>query len=537
MELEQVHLTERSSAALWVEGSNIRLASGVMYSFKDRPYLIGPLRSRARKKCVEKATQLGFSETFILKTLHGCIEGRFPQGAEYLFPNDTEMRTFVQSRFNPLIQDNYDAIGRFVQDTNTTYYKRVRDANLYFDGGRLSQVIDGQQKESAAVRGKSFDHCVMDESDLMDDSLEQKVMGRMAASSVQELVMISNPTVENHKIDRLYKSSNQMHWFRRCSCGAWTCPDEEFPDLITKKGCHCVKCGKVLGYKGQWVAKRSERADLEGLEAKDWEGYQISQLNLNVVSPWFILQEFEDPPNGNLEDFWKLRMGRGYTPKENRLTLAEIYDCCGSYVMYDTSDVDTCMGLDVGKDRYHYVIGVRTDKDRYEIRKFGVASSFEDVGSLAIRMRVRKAVVDIRPYEAEARRFQKEMKFAVYLCQYNENPLSDCSWDMEKRVVSAFRTGIFDITHRLAVDKRFALPYRNNRTREFAEQYCEPYKYKTEDARSGSVIYRYSRGNENDHYRNAMNYFTLAARNSRVIRPYSMSHRESAKARHETVKI
>jgi len=37
----------------------------------------------------------------------------------------------------------------------------------------------------------------------------------MGASELKELVLISNPTVENHKIDRLYKQSNQMHWFRR----------------------------------------------------------------------------------------------------------------------------------------------------------------------------------------------------------------------------------------------------------------------------------------------------------------------------------
>lgn len=536
MDLNEVKLSERMSPVLWVEASGILLGHGEAYSFEHHPYLIGPLGSFSRRKCVEKGRGLGFSETFILRTLHGCIEGEFSQGAAYLFPNDTEMRTFVQSRFNPLIKANPESIGRYVLETDTAYYKRVGGANLYFDGARLSQVIGGQQKESAAIRGKHFDLCVLDESDLMDDSLPQRLEGSLSYSRQKYMTLISNPTVENHRIDRLYKQSNQMHWFRLCECGAYTCSDEEFPNLVSRKGCHCGKCKKVLGYRGQWVPTfKDSRNDLVGPNAQDWEGYQLSQLNLYTVSPWVILQEYQ--AGGDLEDFWKFRMGRGYTPKENRLTMAEIYECCGHYAMGETSDVDACMGLDVGKDRYHYVVGVRVGKEKYEILKYGVASSFEDVASIALRMHVRKAVVDIRPYEAEARRFQREMRFGVYLCQYNENPLADCVWDMDKRVVSVFRTGIFDVTHRLAVDKGFTLPFRSSATREFAEQYCEPYKFRTEDARSGSVIYRYSRGNENDHYRNAMNYFVIAASNSRMIRPRGLFRNDTMKAKHETVKI
>ena len=526
------------SPVAWVEQSKIRLANGDTYSFKDRPYLIRPLASQARRKCIPKATQLGFSETFILDSLHGCISGRYRQGVDYIFPNDTDMRTFVQSRFNPLIRDNPDTIGKYVKNTDTTSYKRVGGSNLFFDGGRLNQTVDGQQKESVALRSKALDKVVLDESDLMDASIVQKAEGRMAESDVKGMTIISNPTVENHKIDRLYNLSNQMHWFRRCSCGEWTCPDEEFPNLISKKGCHCSKCGKVLGYTGEWVAKFKERNDLIGKDAQDWEGYQLSQLNSKSNNPWIILQEFKNPPDGNIEDFWKLRMGRAYTPKENRLTTVEVYDCCSSYTMSDTSQDATVMGVDVGKNKYHYIIGIRTAKDRYEVLKYGCAESFEEIGTIALRMNVRKCVVDIRPYEAAARRFQKEMNFQVYLCQYTDNAFQEAVWDVDSKIVKAYRTGLFDITHRLVVEKRVRFPYRNKLTDDFAKQYCEPYKYKTEDLRSGSVVYRYDKGNGNDHYRNTMNYFYLAASASRIYRPYKIGGiSKTNKARHETVKI
>lgn len=523
------------SPAAWVESREIKLANGDVYSFRDRPYLIRPMSSRARKKAVEKATQLGFSETFIQEILWGCIEHWYPQGGAYIFPNDTEMKTFVQSRFNPLIRDNPDIIGKHIKNTDTTYLKQVNGHNLFFDGGRMNQMVEGQQKESAALRGKSFDKCILDEFDLMEEEILDKVEGRMGNSQIKAMTVISNPTVENHRIDRLYRGSNQLRWFRKCGCGEWTCSDEEFPDLISKKGCHCRKCKRVLGYAGEWVAANTEMRDFFGPEAQDWEGYQISQLNSKTNSPWVILNEFRTTTN--IEDFWKLRMGRAYTPKENRLTMTEVFDCCGNYAMTETYRDQTCMGVDVGKDSYHYVIGIRTGKEDFEILKVGCASSFEDIGSIAIRMGVRNCVVDIRPYEAEARRFQKAMSFRVWLCQYGTNPIQDVVWDDELKVVKCFRTGIFDITHRLVVDKRVRLPYRNQVIRDFAGQYCEPYKVKKEDLRSGSIIYIYENGNGNDHYRNAMNYFYLAAMGSKVIRPDGFGPRPASQCIHETVRI
>ena len=94
------------SPAAWVESRDIKLANGDIFSFRDRPYLIRPMSSGARKKCVEKGTGLGWSETFIQESLWGCIVGKYRQGVAYIFPNDTEMKTFVQSRFNTLIRDN-----------------------------------------------------------------------------------------------------------------------------------------------------------------------------------------------------------------------------------------------------------------------------------------------------------------------------------------------------------------------------------------------------------------------------------------------
>ena len=54
MDIEQVKLSERVSPVLWVEAAQIRLANGEVYGFADRPYLIQPLRSLARKKSLRR---------------------------------------------------------------------------------------------------------------------------------------------------------------------------------------------------------------------------------------------------------------------------------------------------------------------------------------------------------------------------------------------------------------------------------------------------------------------------------------------------
>ena len=119
----------------WIEESQIKLANGEVYAFDERPYLINPLNTRARRRCIRKARGLGFSETEILGSIHGLKVRRYKQGVQYVFPTDTDMRKFVQSRFNVVLKKNPETLGRLVKDTDTTYYKRVGEGNLFMDGG------------------------------------------------------------------------------------------------------------------------------------------------------------------------------------------------------------------------------------------------------------------------------------------------------------------------------------------------------------------------------------------------------------------
>lgn len=526
------------SPAYWADFSKIVLANGDVFNFKDREYQIEVMGSGSRVIVVEKATGLGFSEIFILRTLWGCIFGRYKQGVLYLFPNDDDMQEFSKSRFGPLIKSNRLTIGKYVKSagvksTDTAGLKRIGSSSLFMSGARLTQTVGGdvQQKESAALRSKQVDCVVCDERDLMDDDVEDKARGRMGNSEVKEEVYISNPTIPDIGIDKKYNESDQRMWFVRCGCGEWNCPDEVFPDYIGvgpdgRGHCVCRKCGKPLvpdnlfpltmedikngKSNRQWVAKRP---DVKGIA-----GYRLSHLNSSKNDPYQILLKYRDLTDngGNIADFYKLVLGLPYIAAEDKLQLNVVLGCCGQEIMPFSHNGPCAMGVDVGKIK-HVVIGTRTGSERFEILKVAQVSGWNDIHDLAKRFNVRSAVLDIRPYEDEVRRFQKEERFRVFLCEYAESTALGTVYNDHTGIVKVNRTEIFDSTHRLFSKGLVKLPRECPDVKEFALQCCNTAKVLETNKKSGTSIYRYKKLGD-EHYRNALNYFYLAASGNQVAR-------------------
>jgi hypothetical protein len=505
--------------AHWVEDMEIVLANGDIYSFEQRPYLVNPLVSKARMICVRKARGLGFSETFIQKSIHGLSKGIYRQGVQYVFPTETAMREFVQSRFNVILRRN-PRIKEVVRDTDTTYYKRVGEGNLFLNGGSLTTVIEGQQKESMAFRGKQIDLAVIDELDMFDEANDvvEAALTSMMNSEGRNIVAISNPSTPNYGIDKLYQKSNQMFWYRECkSCEELTCPDKEFPDLIDREGCHCKYCGGLLGYRGMWIPDYPDRNDLYGQGSTDWEGYHISDLNAPLMNPYNILKKSKSTNESHLEKFNKFYLGLPYISSSNKLTLFEVYSCCSPYPEYEKYDRPTIMGVDVGPSSgYYVVIGIKTGKDAFEILKVDRLEKFEDVAVLGHRFNVKNCVCDRLPDTTGAKAFQKTAGFKVWLCLYNTtNPIDEVVWDDDVKGVKVYRNFIFDETHRIAAEGRVSLPRRNSKIEEFAKQYISP----TKVPRPNRENEFYYRNEGDDHYRNAMNYFLTASYKSHITRP------------------
>ena len=506
-----------------------------MFSFKNHEYQIEPMASTARRRCYMKATQGGWTEIEVLRSLHAMIHGHHPQGDLYMFPTTDDVQEFSKSRFNPLISANKQAIGKFVKPsgkgTDTASLKKIGDAFLYLRGARLSQK-HSDVNESSKMRGIPVDSIKFDELDMMDEAVIAKARGRMGHSLVKEEVFLSNPLVPGEGIDKIFAESDQRYWHRKCTCGAWTCAEKFFmedpercvgKDSDDKGYIRCSKCEKPLPI---WTGPKSAEwiPDLPS-NTGFMHGYQHSQLTSIYNDPLEILHAFRNPPEGNLADVYRLRLGLPYIAAEDRLTKAQVLDCCNANPMSHYHQGPCAMGVDVGKIK-HIVIGYRTGKDQYTIVKTAQLSEWQDIMDMAMRFNVKSAVVDIRPYEDSARKFQKEARFKTYLCEYKENAVNDYVYNDNTGIVSANRTQIFDATHRLTTTPgRLMIPRYDKDIEEFAKQMCGAFKVLETNKKTGTSVYRYK--GKNEHYRNALNYFTLAARGGRIANKKTNKNRQA----------
>jgi hypothetical protein len=439
-------------------------------------------------------------------------------GVLYLFPTSDDMHEYSKGIVGPLIAANRIAIGKYVKNvkgaSDTDALKSVNGANLYMRGAGLTKIIEGEGYASR-LQGITVDKVVFDEIELMDKAAIAKAVARMKDSTVKEEVYIGNPGIPGRGIDEIYhgskdqRGSDQRHWFRKClHCGAWTCAEESFPDCvkIRKDGTGyigCVKCGKeVFVRDGQWVPKYRDNSDY-------MHGYQYSCLTSPNNDPAEILEDFINPPQGNLADVYRLSLGLAYISSEDQLRTAQVYSRCGPFQM-GASDPGPCaFGLDVGKVK-HLVIGKRIGPKNYEIVKVARLSSWDDISQMIWKFNCKSGVIDARPYEDEARRFQKEQKMRIFLCEYSETTPQGTQYNPKTGMVKVNRTEICDATHNLvAQDGLLTLPRQNHpELKVFAEQVCNPAKVLEINKKTKQSLYRY-RGTD-DHYRHALNYFLLA---------------------------
>jgi hypothetical protein len=417
-----------------------------------------------------------------------------------------------------------NSIGKYVKATDTASLKKIHEAFLYMRGAVLTQKISQDAAESAKLRSIPVDRIVFDELDLMDESVKAKARGRMGHSVVKEEVYISNPTIPDYGIDKVFQSSDQRHWFRRCSCGEWTCAELSFPDCvkIRKDGTGyigCDRCGKPVNITpGEWCAQVPSNSDY-------MHGYRWSQLTSIFNDPAEILQDFVNPPEDNLADVYRLRLGLPYIAAEDRLTEQQVLARCGNNIMSHNHRGPCAMGVDVGKTK-HIVIGYRTGKYNYSIIKCVRMKKWEDIHDIANRFNVKSCVVDIRPYEDSARDFQKAVKFRTFLCEYAENTPKGTDYNDKTGIVKVARTEIFDSTHKLIErDGLIVLPRVGPEMRLFAKHCANAAKVLELNKRTNREVYRYRKLGPDD-YRNALNYFLLAASGGKIANIKQKKYRQ-----------
>lgn len=505
----------------WIYTNNIRLR-GNNYSLKNHVYQYDWFRDKTRVRVYKKAAQMGATETEVLRTLHGQIHGKYPQGVLYLFPSRDDVTDFSKARFQPLITDN-PCIGNFVIDICAANIKKIGDSILYLRGATVSHKIEDSKESSSQLKGVPVDKVSLDEMDEMSTAMVALSIHRLDHSSVKELVKISTPTVPGFGIDLAYTDSDQKIWMIKCKkCNTETCLELEFPDCLidTRDGqVHrvCKKCKQdIFPDDGRWVARYPERS-------KDVSGVWISQLNSAYIDPKTLLGTYLDPKKygTTLAEFYNSSMGMAYVATENKLKPSDIYALCNQDAMLGACQRPTAMGIDIGA-MLHVVIGYKIDETRYKIVKVERVSTFEAVHDLACRFNTKVIVVDMEPETRMARKFKEDHTdlYKVLLCDYQDRLKSHEKRDEREGLLTVRRTEVCDMTNEAVIKQIIEIPRRNPEIEEYAIEMSNIDKSLDENKATGSRTYRYHNRGRPDHYFHATNYFLLACRDFLISTAY-----------------
>lgn len=502
----------------WINHNEITLPNGPFriegFEWQEKILVMNP-----KKECLMKGTQFGGTTAISLKNVHGLIHGCYPQGVMYVFPTTSISRRFSQSRFTPLIESN-PCIAKFIPKTDNIELKRVNKSNLYFVGGKSTVKIDGQQKDSAALREAPADKVVIDEVDLIDPDMVELVLKRLLGSDIQEESYLSTPSLEDFGIDKLYKSSDQGVWAIKCEkCGKYTCLELEFPECLHRHRDGsvtriCIKCRdrEIYPRDGLWVKRYSD---------EEMAGYWISQLNSIKNDPKVILDKFENPPRGNLASVYNNYLAKAYTSSEDRLSKQNVFECCGEDYMLKKHDGPCAAGVDVQGEKKgnRVVIGCRSSKNTKKILFVGRLSSFSDIFKKCKEFNVKCAVFDEDPEKRQVKKFQDRANYAVYSCKYQKTQRGGAAFDGKKGTVRINRTEMCDQTHGLVMgtDGMLTLPMRNEEVEIYAQELNNTAKKLVEDDEKGTREYVWIKLGSDDYF-HATNYFNLACERVGVSR-------------------
>lgn len=532
-ELSPIELACRVGADLWAAHNEIKLGNEI-FSFKHRPYLIEPMTYKHPKKGAMKATQMGFSVSMaLIPSIHGLIYEIYRHGVLYLFPSLIDMSEYSKSIIDPLIKDNPRTIGKYVKQAgrgvDTAGLKRIGKGNLYMRGAKLNPT-DTSGGQSTRLSAISVDRVVYDEIDFMDSAVFADAEGRMKAipEDKWEQVYLANPSGSDFGIDLLWQKSDMRYLYHPCDCGFRdNCPTKDFIDdpektvgIYPERGINgeergylrCKKCGKPLN-----VLNCEYRPDFPS--RKEYVFWQCSHLSYINSNPARIKKDYLNPPNNDLGGVYKNDLGLPYSSAEEKLQKHIVLACCGRDGMTDNHTGPCAIGVD-NDDGKHIVVGIRTANDRYELLKMARVDDFNGVYDLIRRYGIKFGVVDMRPNKDSATTFQKSaasIGCKIFLAEYTESPLQDANFNDNTGIVKIYRTGIFDTSHRVISNQQIVLPRQSPTVDEFARQCCNCAKQKNEKIKD-KIVYNYIKtGDQHDHFRNALNYFIVAANRVRKV--------------------
>ena len=475
----------------WAEDV-IKLVDGRPFSTKHFPAIVQYYQDDHKITAAQKAAQIGYSVAASVRFLHR-VAIRKLHGIAY-FPTDELRNSFVQGRFNPLVDDNPE-LRKLGTNIDNVGIKQFGRSFAHFMG---MKGITTKFSTPADVE-------MFDEVDRMGDKDIEIAQKRMENSEVREVDYGSTPTVPNYGINRLFMQSDQKFLFLGCSkCGKKSCVEEmPFPDSIEQGFLSCQYCrGPLDHYDWEWVPK------IEG--DQEISGYSFSRLASPTADYKRLYRDFKRALN--LADYYNQVLGKPYEDAETSVTEAFVLSLCGSTIMPTSNPKIECsMGVDIGmaSGKGKHVCISRPGKMRQrEIVWLGIIDRIGKLADIIVRYGVRHFVIDAGPQRDEVEDFVKKYRSKGWMCVYNESQKSSFKWDEETQIVSVNRTQSLDASQRALRDKMVELPRRCETVEDFAAHCASLARVNDQDEDTGIIHPRWIHRGPDD-FRHAFNYDCL----------------------------
>lgn len=536
---------------------------GQPISFAGRPFLVEIYdylgSDFVGEVCFQKAVQVGISEAILLWMFYRSgWQGRI---VAYLMPDRPIMNRFVQVRVNPVLSSVPAFRARLPGGAEEEEAKRVRKRVGGSDPNNLARKRfgPGAMLFIAATVASDFveftaDALINDEYDQCDPTFLSKADDRLRESKRKQVIRISNPTLPDEGIAKLYAVSDGRRWNHVCTeCGEeqpldweinivqrdetgryvprdtaraaravrWVALKEvvvnfEAPDIRPV----CRKCNAPFerGQKpGKWIATRPD----EGRP----RGYHMSRLDVLTDRIAALFKEFVAAvgDSAKMGTFYASVLGlphegAGMAVTTEILRTAACGDPIDRFGGEDYNEKTITMGIDVGSVLNVQISELSVVENEIHRRSLfvGAVLTETDIDDLIARYRVKHCVIDAGPEGRFAQslrdRHREAGDCAVWLCRFHPQPRVGedryaRTLDREAWIVSVDRTQVFDTALDELLTGKHVLPVDVFSVLGFAEQMKTPKRRLNQERNR----FEWSKTKEADHYRLADVYDLIAA--------------------------
>jgi len=420
----------------WITERGIVSEKSEALDFHDHPFLLDILTDWNPRIVVKACAQVGKSVTFTLKTLFAIKYLHF--NVIYTFPTDDDVREFVSSKVNKILQANHHEFQGM--DTDSIERKEINDRFLFFKG---------TVSKTAAI-SNSADLLVHDEASRSNQPALETYKSRLKASDYKGRWLFSNPTTEKDLLDQEWLKSNQNEWCITCP----SCKVEHFmvwPDSINleKKEFQCRLCKVPISNdvrrSGRWVPQNP---------SSETSGYHLSHLIATKITAKEIIEDSE----GDQEYFNNFVLGEPYNPGDLSVSRGTILDI---WTPRDISTANTYIGVDVGNIKWYTIW---SDKGITRVGKF---TKWQELDDLLAFYKPNAGVIDAMPDNTMSKYYVDKYPFMQmsFFQENTNNPQMLVWWgdDDRKGIVYSHRDRIIDRMLTDMVEAKFLLGIETNR--------------------------------------------------------------------------